>query len=71
MDCISWIFAAFNEGTVLAIIVLPMHFSRRLFWVKYIVRHVIEACKSGMACFSCLSLLLSTTVLNDIYIYNI
>ena len=37
------------------------------FWVKHIVRHVMEARKSGMPCFSCLSLLLSTTVLNDDY----
>ena len=26
----------------------------------------MEACKSGMPCFSCRSLLLSTTILNDI-----
>ena len=30
-----------------------------------IVRRVIEAHKSGTPCFSCLPLLLSTTVLND------
>ena len=28
---------------------------------------VMEVCKSGMPCFSCQSLLLSTTVLNDIF----
>ena len=27
----------------------------------------MEVCKSGSPCFSCQSLLLSTTVLNDIY----
>ena len=53
----------FYEGSV--IIVLPMHFSR-LFQVKHIVRRVVEARKSGTPCFSYLSLLLSTTVFNDI-----
>ena len=38
----------------------------RFFREKYIVRHVMEARESWMACFSCRSLLLSTTVLNDI-----
>ena len=37
-----------------------------VFYVKCIVRHVIKVCKSGTTCFSCQSLLLSTTVLNDI-----
>ena len=46
------------------IIVLPMHFSR-LFWVKYIVRHVMEVGKVGCHVFSCQSLLLSTAVFND------
>ena len=45
---------------------LPMHFSQ-LFQVKYIVRRVMEVHKSGTPCFLCRSLLLSTTVLNDIY----
>ena len=30
-----------------------------VFWVKYIVRRVIEVRKSGMPCFLCLSLLLT------------
>ena len=46
------------------IVVLPMYFSHFL-RVKHIVRHVVEGRKSGMPCFSCRSLLLSTTVLND------
>ena len=33
------------------------------FRVKYIVRRVVEVRKSGIPCFSCRSLLLSTTVL--------
>ena len=38
-----------------------------VFWVKYIiVRHVMEVHKSETPCFLCRSLLLSTTVLNDI-----
>ena len=37
-----------------------------VFCIKCIVRHVIEVRKSGTTCFSCQSLLLSTTVLNDI-----
>ena len=43
MDCIVRIFTAFNEeGTMLL-----MHFS----WVKYIVRRVMEMCKSGIHVF--------------------
>ena len=41
-----------------------MYFSRFL-RVKHIVRRVVEARKSETSCFSCRSLLLSTTVLND------
>ena len=48
---------------VLAIIVLPMYFSS--FWVKYIMKYVIEERKSGMPYFLYLSLLLSTTILNN------
>ena len=51
------------------IVVLPMHFSQ-LFQVQYIVRRVMEVRKSGMPCFSCRSLLLSTNLLNDIYVYT-
>ena len=40
-------------------------YSSRFFQVRCIVRHVVEAQKSGMPCFSCQSLLLSTIVLND------
>ena len=43
---------------------LPIH-SSHSFWVKHIVRHVVEAQKVGRHVFSCLSLLLSTTILND------
>ena len=39
-DRIVWIFMEFNECVVL-ITVLPM-----VFWIKYIVRHVMEVCKS-------------------------
>ena len=46
---------AYSKGTV-----LPMHFSW-FFWLKYIVRRVMEACKSETPCFLCRSLLLSTT----------
>ena len=46
IDHIVGIFTAFNEGTVL----LPMHFSQH-FRVKYIVRHVMEVCKSRTPCF--------------------
>ena len=42
------------------IVVLPMYFSR-----FFRVTHIMEARKSGTPCFSCRSLLLSTTVLND------
>ena len=37
----------------------------RFFGEKYIVRRVMGARESWMPCFSCRSLLLSTTVLND------
>ena len=60
MNRISRIFVAFN-----VVIVLLMHLSW-FFRVKYIVRRIIEARKSGTPCFLCLSLLLSTTILNDI-----
>ena len=55
-DCIVRIFMVFN------VIVLPMHFSQ-LFRVKYTVRRVMEAHKSGTPCFSCRCTY--TTVLND------
>ena len=38
----------------------------RIFHEKYIVKHVMEARESWTPCFLCRSLLLSTTVLNDI-----
>ena len=36
----------FNEGTVLLYCYLAMHFSW-LFWVNYIVRHIMEVRKNG------------------------
>ena len=49
-----------------------MDFSQ-FFHEKYAVRHVMEVHESWMPRFSCRSLLLSTTVLNDIVLlqYNI
>ena len=44
-------FTAFYEGSCSVIILLPMHFSRSAFQVKYIVRRVVEAQKSGTPCF--------------------
>ena len=38
----------FNEGTV---------YSGRFFWVRYIVKHVVEVGNSGTPCFLCRSLL--------------
>ena len=60
MDSNSWIFVVLK---VLAIIVLPMYFCS--FSVKYIMKYVIEERKSGMPYFLYLSLLLSTTILNN------
>ena len=46
-------------------------YSCQFFRVRCIVRHVVEAQKSGTPCFSCRSLLLSTNVLNDgLIIFN-
>ena len=63
MDRIGRIFVAFNIGTVYYNVTNA--FFQSVFWVKYIVRHVIEVHKSRMPCFSRRSLLLSTIVLND------
>ena len=52
-----------DKDSYSVIIVLAMHFSW-LFQVKYIVRRVMEAHKSGTPCFSCR---LSTTVRQGIF----
>ena len=62
-DRIVRFFTEFNEGTVLFIVV-QTDFSR-FFREKYIVRRVMEARESWTPCFSCRSLLLSTTIRND------
>ena len=62
-DCIGWIFAVFNEGAVLLYCYQCISVS---FLGKVYCECVIEAHKSGTPCFLCRSLLLSTTVLNDV-----
>ena len=48
----------FNEGFVIVIC--------QIFCEKYIVRRIMEVRESWTPCFLCRSLLLSTTVLNDL-----
>ena len=45
-------------------------YSSQFFWVRCIVRHVVEIRKSGTSCFLYRSLLLSIIALNDVAVIN-